>query len=61
MRTRRPATEGKKQKRIIYAGRLRIDSHFKPVDSQDEADLARVVFTDDEGGTMFLVPKDIGL
>ena len=38
-----------------------LDSHFKPVHSQDEAELARVVFTDDEGGTMFLVPKDIGL
>ena len=34
-----------------------LDNYLRQVDSPDEADLARIIFTDEEGGSLFLFNK----
>jgi hypothetical protein len=34
-----------------------LDGYLRPVDSQDEAELANVVFTNEKGGSMFFFNK----
>jgi hypothetical protein len=34
-----------------------LDNYLRQVESPDEADLARIIFTDEEGGSMFLFNK----